>query len=266
MQIESRYLAVALGAFMIACTVAPSARSAEFLMVGTDTNASAAEYSLSGTFLGTFGPTGATGTAFDGVGHVFIAYPSLEQIKEFNGSGTLLNTISTGAAFPEDLTYAGGSLFVSGAFSGTIERIDPSTGTVLSSFSAPFGTGLASDGSFLYTSDGFSGVGVITKRMFDGTVISTISTGFGGNLSLARDPSDGSFYISLIDSISHYDAAGNFLGSFATPDSPYYHDGLDVGSFGAVPEPSTWAMMVLGFAGLGFAGYRRSRKGALVAA
>jgi len=28
----------------------------------------------------------------------------------------------------------------------------------------------------------------------------------------------------------------------------------------AVPEPSTWAMMVLGFAGLGFAGYRRSRK------
>jgi hypothetical protein len=27
-----------------------------------------------------------------------------------------------------------------------------------------------------------------------------------------------------------------------------------------VPEPSTWAMMLLGFAGLGFAGYRRSRK------
>jgi hypothetical protein len=27
-----------------------------------------------------------------------------------------------------------------------------------------------------------------------------------------------------------------------------------------VPEPSTWAMMLLGFAGLGFAGYRSSRK------
>ena len=27
----------------------------------------------------------------------------------------------------------------------------------------------------------------------------------------------------------------------------------------AVPEPSTWALMLLGFAGLGFAGYRRSR-------
>jgi hypothetical protein len=30
---------------------------------------------------------------------------------------------------------------------------------------------------------------------------------------------------------------------------------------GVVPEPSTWAMMLLGFAGLGFAGYRASRRG-----
>jgi hypothetical protein len=28
----------------------------------------------------------------------------------------------------------------------------------------------------------------------------------------------------------------------------------------AVPEPSTWAMMALGFAGLGFATFRRSTK------
>jgi hypothetical protein len=27
-----------------------------------------------------------------------------------------------------------------------------------------------------------------------------------------------------------------------------------------VPEPSTWAMMLLGFAGLGFVGYRQARK------
>ena len=27
----------------------------------------------------------------------------------------------------------------------------------------------------------------------------------------------------------------------------------------AVPEPSTWAMMLLGFAGLGFAGYRKAK-------
>jgi hypothetical protein len=34
----------------------------------------------------------------------------------------------------------------------------------------------------------------------------------------------------------------------------------------STPEPSTWAMMILGFASLGFAGYRASRKAAPIAA
>ena len=34
----------------------------------------------------------------------------------------------------------------------------------------------------------------------------------------------------------------------------------DSSAASAVPETSTWAMMMLGFAGLGFAGYRASRK------
>ena len=34
----------------------------------------------------------------------------------------------------------------------------------------------------------------------------------------------------------------------------------------AVPEPSTWAMMILGFAGVGFMSYRRKAKPALMAA
>jgi hypothetical protein len=34
----------------------------------------------------------------------------------------------------------------------------------------------------------------------------------------------------------------------------------------AVPEPSTWAMMLLGFCGLGFMAYRRKSKPALMAA
>jgi hypothetical protein len=35
---------------------------------------------------------------------------------------------------------------------------------------------------------------------------------------------------------------------------------------GAVPEPSTWAMMILGFAGIGFMAYRRKAKPAMMAA
>jgi hypothetical protein len=34
----------------------------------------------------------------------------------------------------------------------------------------------------------------------------------------------------------------------------------------SVPEPSTWAMMLLGFAGIGFMAYRRKAKPALMAA
>jgi PEP-CTERM motif len=34
----------------------------------------------------------------------------------------------------------------------------------------------------------------------------------------------------------------------------------------AVPEPSTWAMMLIGFAGLGYSSRRASRKSAAVAA
>jgi PEP-CTERM motif len=38
------------------------------------------------------------------------------------------------------------------------------------------------------------------------------------------------------------------------------------GVFASAPEPSTWAMMIVGFAGLGFAGYRAWRKMATAAA
>jgi hypothetical protein len=37
------------------------------------------------------------------------------------------------------------------------------------------------------------------------------------------------------------------------------------GSITAIPEPSTWAMMLLGFAGLGYAAYRGSRRTAATA-
>ena len=41
-------------------------------------------------------------------------------------------------------------------------------------------------------------------------------------------------------------------------------DGVDnqimVTGLTSAPEPSTWAMMLLGFAGLGYAGFRRSRQ------
>ena len=40
---------------------------------------------------------------------------------------------------------------------------------------------------------------------------------------------------------------------------------LDAVAVQAVPEPGTWAMMLLGFAGIGFLAYRRAKKSAVAA-
>jgi hypothetical protein len=65
---------------------------------------------------------------------------------------------------------------------------------------------------------------------------STFAIGLGGNFNFYEMNADGSF--------SNFGA-----GSFAT----------------GVPEPTTWAMVLLGFAGLGFAGYRGAGRAALAA-
>ena len=44
-----------------------------------------------------------------------------------------------------------------------------------------------------------------------------------------------------------------------------YFDHAFVFTVAAVPEPSTWAMMLLGFAALGYLGYRRQSKAAAIA-
>jgi hypothetical protein len=59
-------------------------------------------------------------------------------------------------------------------------------------------------------------------------------------------------------------ANGTYIAPLASDGSNVYdaaftESGLVDGP--AVPEPGTWAMMALGFAGLGFTAFRRSRKG-----
>lgn len=72
------------------------------------------------------------------------------------------------------------------------------------------------------------------------------------------------FDLDYSDRITTYYDAPNAQASI--PLTQFY-DTHTSGSFStAVPEPSTWAMMALGFAALGFAGYRTSRQRSSVAA
>jgi hypothetical protein len=54
--------------------------------------------------------------------------------------------------------------------------------------------------------------------------------------------------------------------SYMSPTGSYWLELDNLAGVSAVPEPSTWAMMILGFAGIGFLAYRRSRKPQAVAA
>jgi hypothetical protein len=47
---------------------------------------------------------------------------------------------------------------------------------------------------------------------------------------------------------------GEFIGSIGSGDFDFIAES-------SIPEPSTWGMMLLGFAGLGFAGYRKAKSG-----
>jgi hypothetical protein len=55
----------------------------------------------------------------------------------------------------------------------------------------------------------------------------------------------------------------NFYADSVAANQAFTPYQMSIGS--AVPEPSTWALMLAGFAGLGFAGYRLSRKSAVLA-
>jgi hypothetical protein len=74
----------------------------------------------------------------------------------------------------------------------------------------------------------------------------------------------------LTDDVSGPGVAGNYLAWFGTDDGFFLNNGVQPFpgnqalqmEIEAAPEPSTWAMMLLGFAGLGFAGYRSTRRSA----
>jgi hypothetical protein len=111
-----------------------------------------------------------------------------------------------------------------------------------------------------------------TDSQFNYTVHNTSSVFFAGaGLKASGIPVD-RFIIQdqNIERFFFFDLVGN--GAFEvqeTHDAPVLNgeNGVFTAAVtAAVPEPSTWAMMLLGFAGIGFVAYRRKSKPALMAA
>ena len=104
---------------------------------------------------------------------------------------------------------------------------------------------------------GFAAVGSNSFTMSDGTPVPELAFA-------AQDPPlVDSFYQTFAtvpgDTYTYsFNYTNNNTGGGATPS-------LLVVSIGSVPEASTWAMMLIGFAGLGFASYRARRTASSIA-
>ena len=96
------------------------------------------------------------------------------------------------------------------------------------------------------TGSGFGGFTAGLQGDWNGT-----SNHFAGPITF--DVSGISVSNFVVNSNGYY-AVADALGNVGTGDI-----GGKIGTVVGTPEPSTWAMMLLGFAGLGFAGYRKAR-------
>jgi PEP-CTERM motif len=94
-----------------------------------------------------------------------------------------------------------------------------------------------------------------------GTGADNLSEVLSNGVSLTLNaPGATSAMFSAIGSLSVVKDQSDFAGSAGSADSSILGNAFSVT---AVPEPSTWAMMLAGFVGLGFLGYRKACKGSL---
>ena len=245
------------------------------LWVGNDTNASDPVLNVdrSGNTLRSGGSVGANGFAID-LSSNTIYY----GLGGFSGSSITprdLGTLTTGtsfsppAVFAEDMTFDGSRIWRADVLGSSVQKINPSTHLVESSFNPGFGpVGIAWDGSGLWVSQflgplvkRFDTSGNPTGQQFN---VSGFADGAGG---LAFDPTDGTLWIGDTNNkIHHFTTGGMELGSFTIVGrNGSFIDGLEFEGEGpgggpppsGVPEPTTLLLFGTTMAGFGMARWRR---------
>jgi hypothetical protein len=102
----------------------------------------------------------------------------------------------------------------------------------------------------------------------DSSPSGVIGSVFKNDVSLYTGPLAGALGFGASEKFSGIEtlAAGDKLSFVVNNGGLYYNDstGFDV-TISSVPEPTTWAMMILGFVGIGFMTYRRKATPALMA-
>lgn len=163
---------------------------------------------------------------------------------------------------------ASNTLFLNaGKINGPYNSNPQEGGGVTQSFTTAGGTAsFSADVAALYTrtSATFAGLGLMSV-LLDGVVMDTYDFGGtdGGPVTL-RGTLDFTTVLTAGTHILTLEATRTFAPGRGV--TSQYFDNVSLDVTAAVPEPSTWAMMILGFAGVGFMAYRRKSKSALMAA
>jgi hypothetical protein len=113
---------------------------------------------------------------------------------------------------------------------------------------------------------------VVDPRLVFGTT-TTVNLLIDGELALSAVNADGAGQPEQVwkqFTYQGFSTSDTLLFTFLSGDPPSdFSSGFDsvvISTVDAVPEPATWAMMLLGFAGVGFMAYRRKSKPVALAA
>jgi hypothetical protein len=222
---------------------------------------------------------------FDAVGNLLGDFgcgdaPGCSGLRSFSDYGASA-TVGGDPPFSKSSgSSASDSLFVNSTLTYSVEVVGPAQ-TVSLDFAA-VAEGSSSGGSFAYAdtvgqllfADGSSqvfgktctvtlyclpvGSALVDNGGINGAVLASTYTPFGVALTTQIHATPGGSSSAFIDPYFSIDPS--------VPDPQDYRilvsAGVEnIGPAGGVPEMPAWTMMLLGFAGLGFAGYRRARAG-----
>jgi hypothetical protein len=114
----------------------------------------------------------------------------------------------------------------------------------------------------LFTSDDQFITSGLNTQLVDGLVGRGSGSSFAAYCQLPNCTSPAQWQAQIDDAAAYPGTAFTFTGTYtlgaATGDDTFH--------ISAVPEPSTWAMMILGFAGISFLAHRRARQAKLASA
>jgi len=196
------------------------------------------------------------GIAFDSAGNLDVAVQGSQEVLQIPVGGGADSVLASGFSAINYVSYENGTLYVTDGGAGTLDTVSGGTVTPLvTGLSSPNGMTFDSNGNLFVVQHGSS---TISEIPFGTTTVNPIiaQTSSQGPKAIAID-SLGDFYVTdnTDSTVTEYNSTGNLIATFSSLNfnGPCYIVDQQL----AVPEPSTYALMLVGLGGLL---YFRSRR------